>query len=116
VSHAREVLSHGLLELVLSDGVDVQTVVSTTRHVPKALRIALEERDGGHCKLRDCDHSLAIERHHTQGFAEHRLTTYKILGNLCPDHHYLDTHRGYEITEHDDGTWSLRAPPHSNAA
>ncbi len=35
VAHAREVLSHGLLELVISDGVDVQTVVSTTRHIQR---------------------------------------------------------------------------------
>jgi len=26
------VLSHGLLQLVITDGVDVQTVVSNTRH------------------------------------------------------------------------------------
>jgi hypothetical protein len=43
VSHARRVLSHGLFELVISDGVDVQTVVSTTRHVRNALRIAIED-------------------------------------------------------------------------
>ena len=41
VAHARKVLSHGLLELVISDGVDVQTVVSTTRHVPEGT----EDRD-----------------------------------------------------------------------
>ena len=32
VEHARKVLSHGLLQLVITDGVDVQTVVSNTRH------------------------------------------------------------------------------------
>jgi len=116
VAHAREVLSHGLLELVITDGVDVQSVVSTTRHVPEALKIAIAERDGGRCKVRDCDHTRAIERHHTVGFAEHRTTSYKILGGVCPDHHDLITHRGYEIIDNNDGTWSLRAPPHTNAA
>ena len=48
-SHAREVLSRGLLELVVTDGIDVKTVVSTTRHVPAALKIAVDERDGGRC-------------------------------------------------------------------
>jgi hypothetical protein len=33
VDHAREVLSHGLLQLVITDGVDVRTVVSNT-HPP----------------------------------------------------------------------------------
>ena len=38
VAHAREVLSHGLLQLVITDGIDVRTVVSTTRHVPRRSR------------------------------------------------------------------------------
>ena len=109
-------MSHGLLELVISDGVDVRTVVSTTRHVPKALTIGIDARDGGRCKSRTCDHTRAIERHHTLGFAEHRTTTYQILGGVCPDHHDLITHRGYEVIDNGDGTWSLRAPPHSDAA
>jgi hypothetical protein len=116
VAHAREVLSHGLLELVISDGVDVQTVVSTTRYVPKALKIAIDVRDQGRCKIRDCDHTRAIERHHTLGFAEHRITRYGVLGGVCPNHHDLITHRGYEVIENADGTWSLRAPPHTSAA
>ncbi|MEX0663616.1 MAG: hypothetical protein WD598_02450 [Acidimicrobiia bacterium] len=116
VAHAREVLSHGLLELVITDGVDVQTVVSTTRHVPKALKIAIDERDGGVCKVRDCDHTRATERHHTLGFANNKTTSYQVLGDVCPDHHDLITHRGYEVIDNHDGTWSLRAPPHSSAA
>jgi hypothetical protein len=29
---------------------------------------------------------------------------------LCADHHDVVTHRGHEIVDHDDGTWSLRPP------
>jgi hypothetical protein len=115
VSHARKVLSHGLLELVITDGVDVQTVVSTTRHVPNALRIAIEERDPT-CKIRDCGADQHLHRHHIDEYAKHRRTTYKILGRLCRPHHDLVTHRGYEIIDHGDGTWSLRAPPIEDAA
>ena len=115
VFRAREVLSHGLLELVISDGVDVQTVVSTTRHVPNALRIAIEERDPT-CKIRDCGADQHLHRHHVDEYAKHRRTTYKILGRLCQPHHDLVTHRGYEIIDHQDGTWSLRAPPAEDAA
>jgi hypothetical protein len=57
-----------------------------------------------------------IECHHTLGFAEHHITSYRILGGVCPDHHDLITHRGYEAIDNDDGTWSLRAPPKSDAA
>ena len=98
-SHARKVLSHGLLELVITDGVDVRTVVSRTRHVPEALKVAIAERDE-RCKVRGCDRTQNLERHHTQPFAEHHLTTYELLGMLCGDHHDLVTYRGHEIVDH----------------
>jgi len=115
VSVARATLSHGLLELVITDGVDVQTVVSTTRHVPAALKIAIAERDQ-RCKVRGCDRTDHLERHHTTRVADGGLTTYEGLGNTCPDHHHLIHDKGYEIVVNDDGTWSLRAPPDAAAA
>lgn len=110
VAHARKVLPHGLLELVITDGIDVQTVVSTTRHIPKALEIALDERDGRRCKIRGCERTVDIERHHTLPFADGQLTTYRLLGDLCGDHHDLVTHHGYTIVEHPDRTWTLQPP------
>ncbi len=115
VAHAERVLSHGLLQMVITDGVDVQTVVSNSRHVPAALKIAIHERDRA-CKVRGCDATQMLERHHTLGYAESRRTTYHELGNLCPRHHDLVTHRSYAVDDHHDGTWSLRAPPDEAAA
>jgi hypothetical protein len=109
VAHAREVLGHGLLELVISDGIDVQTVVSPTRHVPTALKIAIALRDRA-CKIRGCDHDHALERHHTPPFEQSHRTTYRELGNLCPKHHDLVTHKGYTTSDNHDGTWDLHAP------
>jgi hypothetical protein len=109
VAHARRVLSHGLLQLVITDGVDVQTVVSNTRHVPKALKIAIAVRDRT-CKIRGCDCDRMLERHHTHPYEKSHRTTYKEIGNLCPKHHDLVTHRGYTTTENRDGTWDLHAP------
>jgi hypothetical protein len=109
VSHARTVLSHGLLELVITDGVDVRTVVSRTRHVPEALKVAIAERDQ-RCRVRGCDRTHHLERHHTKPFHEHRLTTYELLGMLCGDHHDWVTYRGHEIIDHRDGTWTLTPP------
>jgi hypothetical protein len=110
VAHARKVLPHGLLELVITDGVDVQTVVSRTRHVPEALKIAIEERDQT-CNVEGCDRTDELERHHLEGgFAEHHLTTYKLLGNACPHHHDLITYEHYEVIVNDDGSWTLRPP------
>jgi len=112
VEHAREVLSHGLLQLVITDGVDVQTVVSPTRHVPSALKIAIALRDRT-CKIRGCDNDHALERHHTPPFEQSHRTTYRELGNLCPRHHDLVTHRGFGTTDNHDGTWDLHAPAHA---
>jgi hypothetical protein len=113
---ARRALPHGLFELVISDGVDVRTVVSSTRHVPKALKIAIEERDQGRCKIRDCDRTLGIERHHVLPFGPNGITSYEVLGDVCPDHHDLITYKSYAVIDNNDGTWSLRAPPSTNAA
>jgi len=109
VAHARKVLSHGLLELVITDGVDVQTVVSTTRHVPTALKIAIEERDQS-CSVEGCDRTDHLERHHVEEYAQNHLTTYEILGRLCPLHHDLVTYEGYTVERNPDGSWTLRPP------
>jgi len=108
------VLSHGLLQLVITDGVDVQTVVSTNRHVPPALKIAIAVRDRT-CRVRGCDCDRMLERHHTVDFVESQRTTYHELGKLCPKHHDLVTHRKYTIQDHHDGTWDLHAPPDNRA-
>ena len=119
VAHAREVLSHGLLQLVITDGVDVRTVVSTTRHVPAPLKIAIAERDRT-CKVRGCDCDRMLHRHHTEAFAHSGRTIYSELGNLCTRHHHLVHDEGYRIIDHHDGTWDLaasdRAPPATAAA
>ncbi|MCJ7439434.1 MAG: HNH endonuclease [Acidimicrobiia bacterium] len=112
VAHAEEILSHGLLQLVITDGVDVQTVVSNTRHVPSALKIAIAERDRT-CKIRGCDCDRMLERHHTHDYADSHRTTYTELGNLCPKHHDLVTHKKYETIDNGDGTWDLRPPAHA---
>ena len=115
VSVARAELPHGLLELVISDGVDVRTVVTATRHIPEALKVAIEERDPA-CKIDQCDRTDHLEGHHLHGFATHRRTSYDDVGNVCPEHHDLLTHRGYSVDVDPDGFWRLRAPPDQEVA
>jgi hypothetical protein len=97
------------LELVLHAGIDVRTIVTKTRDVPAALKIALEEKDQ-RCAVRGCDATQLLERHHTDPFGEHRTTSYAILRRLCPRHHDLVTYDGYTLVEHDDGSIALRPP------
>ena len=114
-SVARDALSHGLLELVISDGVDVQTVVTKTRYIPEALKVAIEHRDPT-CKTRGCDRTDHLEGHHIEDFAPNRVTSYRVVGNLCPEHHDLVTNHGYTIETNPDGSWTLRAPPQRDVA
>jgi 5-methylcytosine-specific restriction protein A len=113
---ARRALAHGLLELVIADGVDVKTVVSRTRHVPAALRIAIEHRSQGCCEIDGCDRMLGIERHHIAAFGEHRLTAYEVLVDVCDEHHDLVHHRGYTIWRGADGTFTLEPPRRDTSA
>ncbi len=115
VAHAREVLSHGLLQLVITNGVDVQNVVSNTRHVPAALKIAIAERDQ-RCRVRGCDRTVGLHRHHTRPFSETHHTRYSELGTVCDQHHHLIHDCDHQIVDHGEGTWSLRAPPREAAA
>ena len=99
---------------MITDGVDVQTVVSNTRYVPPALKIAIAVRDRT-CKIRGCDRDRMLERHHTPPFEQSHRTTYRELGNLCPKHHDLVTNKRYTTTDNHDGTWDLHAPAHAQA-
>ncbi|MFO7590977.1 MAG: hypothetical protein R6X23_08770 [Acidimicrobiia bacterium] len=53
-----------------------------------------------------------------------RSNRYQMLGNLCPRHHHRVHDDRYDIVDHADGTWDLRAPasregrppPHQAAA
>ena len=116
VKVARDVLGDdGLLELVVTDGVDVQTVVSATRHFPRALATAIDERDQT-CKIGGCERSDHLERHHVEEFAGGGPTSYANTGKVCPTHHDLLSYDGHTIEIHPDGTWRLRAPPGQDAA
>jgi hypothetical protein len=108
VATAREVLAHGLLDVVITDGVDVRTVVSRTRYVPEALKTAIEHRSSGRCEVDGCDRSLGIERHHIIAFAEQQLTSYEVLVDVCDEHHDLIHHRGYTLWRSEDRTFTLR--------
>ena len=45
VAFVRQLLGDSLLELVITEGQDVRAVVTNSRHIRRALQIALEERD-----------------------------------------------------------------------
>jgi hypothetical protein len=90
-----------------------EAVVSNTRHIPPALKIAIAVRDRT-CKIRGCDCDRMLERHHTVDSVDSHRSTYTELGNLFPKHHDLVTNKhDTTTTGNHDGTWDLHAPAHA---
>jgi hypothetical protein len=109
VAAARKLLGEALLELVIKRGTDVTTVVSDSRYVRKALRIALEERDQT-CVVPGCDRSDPLERDHWQvDFGKDGPTSLDNLARLCAFHHDQKTFRGW-VLDGGPGQWNFYKP------
>jgi hypothetical protein len=109
VEIARSVLGDALLELVITNGTDVPTVVTDTRSIRKALRVALEERDGD-CCVPGCATTDRLETDHfVVDFSKGGPTEIKNLAKLCGWHHYNKTHKGWRLGG-GPGHWRFVAP------
>jgi len=101
---ARAVLGESLLQMVITNGTDVSTVVSDSRYVRRALRIALEERDPT-CVVPHCNASEHLEIDHWQtDYSNHGPTEMANLCRLCGWHHARKTHDGW-VLEGGPGNW-----------
>jgi len=109
VATARALIGDAFLELFIAEGTDVKTVVTDTRHVARALRIALEERDSV-CCVPGCNQSMGLERDHWQtDFIKGGETSLENLAMLCPHHHDLKTHKGWRLVG-PPGRWRFVGP------
>jgi len=104
VAIARAVLGDALLELVITNGTDVSTVVSDTRHIARALKIALEERDPT-CVVPGCNATDFLEHDHwRKDFSKKGKTEIDNLARLCGFHHRQKTHGGWVLSG-GPGSW-----------
>lgn len=109
VALVRSLVPEALLELVITKGTDVTTVVSDSRYVSRALAIALEERDPI-CCVPNCDASDPLERDHYQDdFSKGGKTKLENLARLCPWHHHLKTHKRWRF-DGSPGRWRFIPP------
>ncbi len=108
VTLVRQILGDSLLELVLKDGEDVNTVCTKSRYIRRALRVALEERDQT-CCVPECDGSDPLEVDHRTDYADGGPTSLENLARLCPYHHHLKTHRGWRLVG-GPGSWRFVRP------
>jgi len=109
VSVARELLGDALYTLVVTKGVDVRCVTGTKRTIPKALRIALAERDPV-CVVPGCGvaHHLEID-HWRIDYALGGPTSLDNLARLCGRHHAMKTTLGWRLTG-GPGNWGWVRP------
>lgn len=111
VQWAREQLGEALCDLVVTDGVDVSTVVRLGRHIPEPLKTAILERDQ-RCVVPGCNKRLGLEHDHWQvAFAEGGEVSYDNIARLCHAHHDQRTHRGFTLSRQ-GGEWRWDPPEH----
>ena len=109
VEAARSLIGEGFLTMLVTDGVDVRTVTSTTRVVPKRVRVALEQRDRA-CVVPGCGVTEHLEIDHWRAdFARVRRTELDLLCRLCWVHHALKTRHGWQLLG-GPGAWTWRPP------
>jgi hypothetical protein len=106
---ARELLCEGFLTLLVTDGVDVRTVTSTTRTVPGRVEKALLLRDA-RCVVPGCGTTERLEIDHWRtDFAWRGPTELANLCRLCPAHHAMKTRTGWRLVG-GPGRWRWLRP------
>ncbi len=106
---ARRLLGDTLVDVIVHNGVDITTYASTSRYVPRPVRVAIHVRDRG-CTRPDCDREWHLERDHDDDFARSRDTSYRNLKHFCGEDHDAKTHRGARLERHGDEWWWYPPP------
>ena len=110
VEAAQAILGDAYLNLVITNGVDVRTVASAGRHIPKPLKRALYARDHG-CVV--CGSAFNLEHDHwRRQVADRGLTCLSNLVTLCRRHHRMRHYDGW-ILDGSPGQWTF-TPPDTN--
>jgi hypothetical protein len=103
-------LGEALLKVVISDGIDVTTVVHAGRAVPAHVRTALERRDR-ECVVPGCNENRRLHiDHYRVRFDQGGPTELWNLCRICPFHHRQKTYWGYELAG-GPGAWEWNDPP-----
>ena len=110
VDWVRSILPDALVDVVVHNGVDITTYASATRYTPRAIKVAVNVRDGFSCVVRGCHRNRRVERDHRDEFAATHDTSYANLGLLCDRHHDEKTHRGARLERHRNEWWWYPPP------
>lgn len=97
VEAARSLMGEGFFTLLVEDGEDISTVTSTTRVIPRKVRMALIQRDPT-CVVPGCPATRNLEIDHWRtDFARFGPTELDNLCRLCALHHRMKTKEGWRL-------------------
>ena len=109
VAAVEAMLADAFLAAVVTDGVDVRSVVHLGRSVTALQRTALMVRDRT-CVVPGCAVSYGLEIDHVEPWAGTRRTTLEHLARLCRFHHRQKTYDG-AVLAGSPGHWTWTPPP-----
>jgi hypothetical protein len=111
VSLLHEQADAAVWHILATDGIDIRAYCSATRHIPTALRVALEARDR-ECVVPGCNVSTGLEIDHILPLEQDGLTTYDNLARPCHHHHHEMKHRQGWVLGGEPGAWTFTPPEH----
>jgi hypothetical protein len=106
VQVVHEMMKDAFLAAVVTDGVDIRSVVHLGRSATAMQRTALTVRDRG-CV--NCGSTQHLEIDHVDGWRKTQRTELDRLAFLCHHDHFLKTYRGWTLTG-GPGDWSFKPP------
>jgi len=109
VSTIEEMMRDAFLAAVVTDGIDIQSMVHLGRQPTAAQRTALIVRDPT-CVIPGCDVTEGLEIDHVSGWVPTHHTTLKELARECGHHHDLKTYEGWVLSG-GPGHWKWDPPP-----
>lgn len=97
VTTATMLAADSIINILLTDGVDVTRIAHTGRTITAHQRTALRERSTT-CEVPGCDTRTNLEIDHNDPWALSKNTSLDNLNLLCRWHHYQKTHCGHRLT------------------
>ncbi len=115
VDAATELLYDGAAQFMLRSAKSICSVTGRSRHVAQRLAMTLVARDRT-CAVPGCGQTKHLQSdHRIEDFAKGGLTELSNLARLCPAHHDLKTHGGWQLDGH-PGQWKWVAPDNPPSA
>ncbi|MHB8437729.1 MAG: HNH endonuclease signature motif containing protein [Acidimicrobiales bacterium] len=109
---ATNLIGDSWLKILVTSGVDVQSITHVGRTIPAHVRSALEARDQS-CVVPRCSVRRHLEiDHYKVPFALGGRSELSNLARLCTFHHRLKTHAGF-VLDGGPGHWVFRPPSES---